>query len=463
MDASFERIRNSRGALSVFFKTFPKGAELHYHYSGGIATELLIQQAVAGNLLLCPATSTVKPASPKPMDSCDWTPLQAYVSNGSFPAVRNQLLEEWSIYNYIPERRETRADHFFKTFGKFSAAKDVDVRKMLQWTKDNAVRQNIAYMEVMLTGPKGPRFDASLEAQLLAVQEARNATAAAHLLGEVFQTVDAATWKDITDKYVKNVELVGSGFDDANFTMRYLAYGTRVLPPLYVFGGLAVSFMASQASPLVVGVNLVGAETDVTALRDFWLHMQMVRYLRQKYPAVRVALHAGEMTPDLAEPQDLTHHVKDSVTVAMAHRIGHGEDLPFEDDVEGTLKFMLKHGVALEVLLTSNEFVLPQSEGDRHSFPLYFAAGVPMVLSSDDPGILRTSQTEQFMTLAYKYDNVRYADIKATVLNSIRYSFIKEPQLKARIYSKVQDDLAAFEAEWLSKGAPFYDMRKLLP
>lgn len=91
--------------------------------SGGIATELLIQQAVAGNLLLCPATSTVKPASPKPMDSCDWTPLQAYVSNGSFPAVRNQLLEEWSIYNYIPERRETPADHFFKTFGKFSAAK----------------------------------------------------------------------------------------------------------------------------------------------------------------------------------------------------------------------------------------------------------------------------------------------------------------------------------------------------
>lgn len=49
------------------------------------------------------------------------------------------------------------------------------------------------------------------------------------------------------------------------------------------------------------------------------------------------------------------------------------------------------------------------------------------------------------------------------MLNSIRYSFIKEPQLKARIYSKVQDDLAAFEAEWLSKGAPFYDMRKLLP
>jgi hypothetical protein len=49
--------------------------------------------------------------------------MQAYVSNGSFPVIRTQLLEDWSIYNYIPERGETPADHFFKTFGKFSAAK----------------------------------------------------------------------------------------------------------------------------------------------------------------------------------------------------------------------------------------------------------------------------------------------------------------------------------------------------
>jgi hypothetical protein len=49
-------------------------------------------------------------------------------------------------------------------------------------------------------------------------------------------------------------------------------------------------------------------------------YAMQVRYLRQKYPAVRVSLHAGEMTPDLVDPKDLTHHVKDSVTVAMAHR-----------------------------------------------------------------------------------------------------------------------------------------------
>jgi hypothetical protein len=38
----------------------------------------------------------------------------------------------------------------------------------------------------------------------------------------------------------------------------------------------------------------------------------------------------------------------------------------------------------LEVLLTSNEFILPQSVGDRHSFPLYFAAGVSVSMPVDN-------------------------------------------------------------------------------
>lgn len=43
----------------------------------------------------------------------------------------------------------------------------------------------------------------------------------------------------------------------------------------------------------------------------------------------------------------------DIETPAVVHpRIGHGVDLPFEDDVEGTLKFMLKHGVGVARLLS---------------------------------------------------------------------------------------------------------------
>jgi hypothetical protein len=45
------------------------------------------------------------------------------------------------------------------------------------------------------------------------------------LLDKIFNSVDAATWRGITDKYIKNVELVGSGFDDANFAMRWECCG----------------------------------------------------------------------------------------------------------------------------------------------------------------------------------------------------------------------------------------------
>jgi hypothetical protein len=34
--------------------------------------------------------------------------------------------------------------------------------------------------------------------------------------------------------------------------------------------------------------------------------------------------------------------------------------------------------VALELLLNSNEFILPQAQGDQHSFLLYLNAGVPV-------------------------------------------------------------------------------------
>ena len=49
------------------------------------------------------------------------------------------------------------------------------------------------------------------------------------------------------------------------------------LPAAQVFGQLLAGFLASEASPYVVGVNLVGQENGAVALRDYWLHMHMVR------------------------------------------------------------------------------------------------------------------------------------------------------------------------------------------
>lgn len=49
---------------------------------------------------------------------------------------------------------------------------------------------------------------------------------------------------------------------------------------------------------------------------------------------------------------------------------------------------------------------------------------MPIVLASDDPGVLRTDLTEQFVVIADTYPQVKYSDFKTFVRNSLEYSFL---------------------------------------
>lgn len=99
----------------------------------------------------------------------------------------------------------------------------------------------------------------------------------------MYNSVPNTTWDDAGDAYAKaHADLHSPLLDDANFTMRYLAYATRVLPPLQVFSALVASFLAVKKSELVNGVQLLSPENDPVALRDYWIQMVMVKYCRLK-------------------------------------------------------------------------------------------------------------------------------------------------------------------------------------
>ncbi|KAF8060027.1 add [Scenedesmus sp. PABB004] len=479
----------------------PGKSELHYHYDGGVPTEDLIDAAVRADLALCPATATVAAranADPAACAGGGWTPIGRFASEHGGAALSSLLLEGWSTYNYeggargwsnynyVQTPREAPAAHFFSAFARFAAAKarrpraaprprpqrrtrdaaraaaaraaaaarprraqDVDPRAMLRATRARAVDEGTVYMEVILLMLRGPALSAAFEARLRGAARARDAAAALAALDEAFASVPRAAWDGAATAYARSVEALGAGLDGPNFAMRFVGWALRLLPPLDVFSAAAVGFLAAGRSPLLVGVNLVGPEADPVALRDYWLHMVMFKYLRSKFPAVRVALHAGELELDLVALQHLTSHVADAVRIGGAHRVGHGVALPYEPDQAATLEYMRDNGIALEVLLTSNEFVLPQTAG-RHPFVSYLRAGVPLVISSDDPGILRTSLTEQYVTMALHYPAVTYADLRRMTLNGLRFSFLREPQLKRRLLGRAEADLARFEADALA-------------
>jgi len=123
------------------------------------------------------------------------------------------------------------------------------------------------------------------------------------------------------------------------------------------------------------------------------------------------------------QPEQLTWHISEAVYTAGAQRIGHGVDVAYEKDNYKLLNYMSKNRIAVEINLSSNEFILGV-KNDKHPILLYKNFHVPIVISTDDAGVSRTSLTEQYVLLALRYKEITYTDIKSFVYNSIEYSFM---------------------------------------
>lgn len=102
--------------------------------------------------------------------------------------------------------------------------------------------------------------------------------------------------------------------------------------------------------------------------------------------------------------------------------------------------------IPVEINLVSNEFIL-KVEGSRHPLMLYIQAGVPIVISTDDAGILRSNMTEQFVLLAQRYKDIGYDEIKDFIRNSIKYSFIKEDNVRKQLLKDFEKKLKKFESD----------------
>ena len=246
--------------------------------------------------------------------------------------------------------------------------------------------------------------------------------------------------KDVLEKHHQSLSL-----DDSLFTIRYLNFVLRFMEPVDIFKSLAASFISADESKLAVGVNIVAPEHEETAMEDYQLHMYLFKYLHQRFPNVKYSMHAGELVMGLVLPEELSWHINEAVFTAGAKRIGHGVDLPYERSSYALLRYMAANKIAVEINLGSNEFILGVKE-DKHPILLYKKFGVPIVISTDDAGVLRTNLTEQYVLLAKRYKEISYSDIKSIVYNSIRYSFIEEESVKQKLLTDLDKRFQKFES-----------------
>lgn len=462
----FATIRNDENRLRQFFAEMPKGGDLHNHLTGAVYAENYFKFAAEDGLWVDMATGKLY----QPKDSTkgkDMLRLSPDMPNQH--NTRMALIDKWSIRNFNPGKFPLGADeYFFGAFGLFNTVAGRHTVELMQELRKRAARENVQYLEVMLSSPGinaakidqfcGNGFYDSYNTRLKQAikddaERVKGRDGTDKMLAEIYREWEKSpAMNGRVDRYVAYIDSIdvhstlSSGYDRAPVCY-YQGYASRNAEPLVVYAQLYVAFKAClREDSKLVGVNIVSAENSEVAIEDYTAHMKMFRYLdKVTGNKVKTSLHAGELTLGLVEPEEMCSHVREAVFVAGADRIGHGVDVAFEENSISLLVEMRKRRVPVEINLTSNEFILGVKD-DAHPFMLYRQACVPMVISTDDPGILRTNLAQQYVLVALRY-GLGYYEIKQLVRNSIRFGFMPDTE-KAALLKRVEKEFASFEKMW---------------
>ena len=419
--ALFDRIAAQPPRLRVFLQAMPKGGDLHNHLGGSAYAEEFI--AWAGEKDMCVSRAGLTFTKP-PCEGADLTPAKDIGRRDA--ALYAALIEAMSTRAFsrgVGTNDRTGHEDFFGTFEHFSPVGSAMPGAMLAAVKRSALANGLSYVEPTQDPP------AMLEAVKIVAGGPWDAEDFAGALARLAPALPALVTRGIAETDAWEIDAhrrlgcdLSRGDKVCQIAVRYQTYALRGLPAPVVFGQFAYGFALAEKDPRYVGVNIVMPEDGPVAMADFDLHMRMLRFFHARHPEVKLSLHAGELDLGLVPPAGLRHHIRDSIEIAGASRIGHGVDIPYETDAAELLARMAKERIAVEINLTSNDTILGV-KGARHPLSLYRAAGVPVVLATDDEGVSRSDMTNEYLRAATEH-GLRYRDLKDVARASLEYAFL---------------------------------------
>ncbi|WP_109095862.1 adenosine deaminase [Azospirillum sp. TSH64] len=424
----FQAVRTSPPELRAFLYRMPKGADLHSHLTGAAYAETYMRMAAdAGLCFDVKALTLVAPTAQAPCgDAKSARPGAAAVIADS--VLYPMALDALSTRDALPVSGYSLHDQFFATFGRFRAANSVpnSTGDLLAEVVDRAGRQGERHVELMVSFGTGPAAAIGKSFPWTPQAAADLAGTADRLIAAGLPALVAPARQEIDAAEARMRSVLGCGTPAARpgcaVSVRYLQQVSRTQSPGPVYATTLFNALLEAQEPRVVGLNFVAPEDNPVALDDYDLHMRMVAEAKRRQPGTNVALHAGELTLGLVPPERLRDHIRKAVEIAGAKRIGHGVDVMYEDDPQGLLRTMAGRKVAVEVNLTSNDKILGVS-GKAHPLPVYRAAGVPVVLSTDDEGVSRIDLTNELQRAVEEF-GFGYADLVGLARASLEHSFL---------------------------------------
>ena len=443
--AYFNKIRTDESQLVEFFKSFPKGAELHHHFMGAPQAEEIALEGMQQGLCM-------------DKNSYGFTPCGNNTVNIS--SVINNLqsdldYRQTQTVNDLDMPVLIRHKVFFDSFGKRAPIYNGLPYRLLSKLRIHAAEDNVQYLETMTSWNEyqGLNMISNLLDGLPGLQplttQSMERFRQALLNKSDFQTLLLVASKEY-----------GSALSDSDnelecsesppqpacqVIVRFLQEINRLQSPELVFAHMVLAFELAQTSlkslsPIVLGMNIVGAEDSNIARRDLSQHLSMFNYMKalSKYrdAAKNISLHAGELNRKIAAtPEEIGHSLANTIRIAQPARVGHAVSLmnqscdqfpDYNPDApcgNFLMQKLVDTNTGVEILLTSNEMLLDVS-GSEHPVQSYIDAGVAVVLSTDDPGQLEIDLTSQFVLLAMRYTGIDFDAIVRIARNSLSYSFL---------------------------------------
>jgi adenosine deaminase len=347
----------------------------------------------------------------------------------SNPVLYRKMIDAWSM-RYWQFSGQNAHDQFFDSFGKFGAATWGQTGAMLAEVTSRAARGRVSYLELMLTPDEGKASDIGKQVGWD---------------GNFESTLDKLKANGIDSAVVTGIEKLKAAEAEKNallkcgtaqaepgcsVVIRYIAQVSRGAALGQVFAQMVAGFaLANDSTSKVVALNLVQPEDSLLSMQNFRLHMEMLNFLRPRYPNAHISLHAGELAPGVVPPEGLTFHIRDSVLKGHAERIGHGVDIMHEDNPDDLLKELVRRDVMIEICLTSNDLILGVKK-EQHPLATYLQYGVPVALATDDEGVSRSEISREYLKAAEDH-GLGYVQLKTMARTSLQYAFLPGASLWA--------------------------------
>ncbi|HYE23758.1 MAG TPA: adenosine deaminase [Clostridia bacterium] len=416
---AMEQAKANGPALYAFLRAMPKGGDLHNHITGAVYAETYVEWAVENNL--CVDRASLGLTTPP----CGDGQVAAAQAAGDTVLYR-EMIDAWSMRGAGRDGKSGH-DHFFDTFLKFNAAVEGHMGLALAEAAQRAADGNVTYLELMST----PDNAQSIGFGSKIGWNDDFATMRQKMLAGGMQDLVTAARKNLDAWDAQKAQALKCGTQNATtgcaVTIRHIYPALRAFTREQVFAQLLLAFELAKQDPRMVAVNMVQPEDWRGPMGDFRLHMRMIDFLKKQYPSVHITLHAGELAPGLVPPEGLRFHIRESIEVGKAERIGHGVAIMYEDNPRQLLAEMAKRNIMVEVCLTSNDGILGV-KGREHPLSQYLAAGVPVALATDDEGVSRGEMTREYQK-AVEEQGLSYPTLKSMARTSIEHAFLKGASL----------------------------------